>query len=92
MLAGALIPVSYARQNCDMPEEMRQDCVDLVITAIERFQGNYEVRATLARNVAASSPPTPCPLSALLRRRARRRAQRDWSRRPWIRSTTSLGW
>lgn len=32
-------------QNCDMPEEMRQDCVDLVITAIEKFQGNYEVRA-----------------------------------------------
>ena len=34
-----------AVQNCDMPEEMRQDCVDLVITAIEKFQGNYEVRA-----------------------------------------------
>jgi|TARA_B110001469_G_C9428186_1_gene217819 hypothetical protein len=31
-----------------MPEEMRQDCVDLVITAIERFAGtpqSYEVRS-----------------------------------------------
>ena len=48
------------RQNCDMPEEMRQDCVDLVITAIERFQGNYEVSvwATLARQ-AASPHPSP---------------------------------
>eukprot|EP00965_Chrysotila_dentata_P200802 6180187-Pleurochrysis_carterae.AAC.2 len=30
--------------NCDMNEEMRQDCVDLVITASERYQSNYEVR------------------------------------------------
>ena len=28
--------VRCARQNCDMPEEMRQDCVDLVITAYDR--------------------------------------------------------
>ena len=51
-----------ARQNCDMPEEMRQDCVDLVITAIERFQGNYEVRACGARSpcrLGFSSPPPP---------------------------------
>jgi hypothetical protein len=32
-------------QNCDMNEEMRQDCVDLVITACERYAGNFEVRA-----------------------------------------------
>ena len=34
-------------KNCDMNEEMRQDCVDLVITAIERFAGtpqSYEAR------------------------------------------------
>ena len=31
-------------QNCDMNEEMRQDCVDVVITACERFAGNFEVR------------------------------------------------
>lgn len=58
-----------ARQNCDMPEEMRQDCVDLVITAIERFQGNYEVRACGARSpcrLGFSSPP-PLPLSMVLR-------------------------
>ena len=30
-------------QNCDMNEEMRQDCVDVVITASERYQSNYEV-------------------------------------------------
>eukprot|EP00967_Tisochrysis_lutea_P125986 scaffold212300_cov41-Tisochrysis_lutea.AAC.3 len=30
-------------QNCDMNEEMRQDCVDLVITACERYAGNFEV-------------------------------------------------
>lgn len=28
-----------------MNEEMRQDCIELVITAIEKFQTNYEVRA-----------------------------------------------
>lgn len=33
------------RQNCDMNEEMRQDCVDLVITACERYAGNFEVRS-----------------------------------------------
>jgi len=27
-----------------MNEEMRQDCVDLVITACERYAGNFEVR------------------------------------------------
>jgi hypothetical protein len=30
-------------QNCDMNEEMRQDCIELVITAIEKYQTNYEV-------------------------------------------------
>ena len=43
---------SSARQNCDMPEEMRQDCVDLVITAIERFAGtpqSYESAARLVK-------------------------------------------
>ena len=34
------------RQNCDMHEEMRQDCVDLVITASEKYSTNYEVRAS----------------------------------------------
>ena len=44
--------ISSARQNCDMPEEMRQDCVDLVITAIERFAGtpqSYESAARLVK-------------------------------------------
>ena len=39
-------------KNCDMPEEMRQDCVDLVITAIERFAGtpqSYESAARLVK-------------------------------------------
>ena len=36
------------RQNCDMNEEMRTDCVDLVITAIERYANNYEVTASPA--------------------------------------------
>ena len=47
-LATPSITVRCARQNCDMPEEMRQDCVDLVITAIERFAGtpqSYEARS-----------------------------------------------
>ena len=48
-LATPSITVRCARQNCDMPEEMRQDCVDLVITAIERFQGNYESAARLVK-------------------------------------------
>ena len=34
-----------------MNEEMRTDCVDLVITAIERYANSYEV----------SSPPLPHP-------------------------------
>ena len=41
-------------QNCDMNEEMRTDCVDLVITAIERYANNYEVRAL-------PKPPPPFP-------------------------------
>ena len=48
-LATPSITVRCARQNCDMPEEMRQDCVDLVITAIERFAGtpqSYEARSS----------------------------------------------
>ena len=42
--ARTLIRARLRPQNCDMPEEMRSDCVDLVMTAVERFQGNYEVR------------------------------------------------
>ena len=48
-----------------MPEEMRQDCVDLVITAIERFQGNYEVAATpRATPASAGRSSSPCVLAA----------------------------
>jgi len=36
-------------KNCDMNEEMRQDCVDLVITASERYQSNYESAARLVK-------------------------------------------
>mmetsp|Transcript_8229 Transcript_8229/g.22914 ORF Transcript_8229/g.22914 Transcript_8229/m.22914 type:complete len:96 (+) Transcript_8229:342-629(+) len=36
-------------QNCDMNEEMRQDCVDLVITACERYAGNFEMAARLVK-------------------------------------------
>ena len=34
-------------QNCDMNEEMRTDCVENAITAIERYPNNYEVAALL---------------------------------------------
>ena len=44
------------RQNCDMNEEMRQDCVELVVTAAERFQHNFEERAT-HRGRRARLPP-----------------------------------
>ena len=37
-------PSTVRSQNCDMNEEMRTDCVDLVITAIERYANSYEVR------------------------------------------------
>ena len=36
-------------KNCDMNEEMRQDCVDLVITAIERYAGNFESASRLIK-------------------------------------------
>merc|ERR1712060_863581 len=36
-------------KNCDMNEEMRQDCVDLVITASERYQNNFEAAARLVK-------------------------------------------
>ena len=36
-------------KNCDMNEEMRQDCVDLVITATERYQSNYENAARMVK-------------------------------------------
>jgi hypothetical protein len=57
-LATPSITVRCARQNCDMPEEMRQDCVDLVITAIERFAGtpqSYEARSSAHAQRANSS-------------------------------------
>mmetsp|Transcript_16691 Transcript_16691/g.56087 ORF Transcript_16691/g.56087 Transcript_16691/m.56087 type:complete len:124 (-) Transcript_16691:249-620(-) len=36
-------------KNCDMSEEMRQDCIELVITAIEKFQTNYESACRLVK-------------------------------------------
>jgi len=42
--------MSYALvKNCDMNEEMRTDCVDLVITAIERYANSYESAARLVK-------------------------------------------
>ena len=52
-LATPSITVRCARQNCDMPEEMRQDCVDLVITATERYQSNYENAARMVKEANA---------------------------------------
>ncbi|EOD20447.1 hypothetical protein EMIHUDRAFT_208296 [Emiliania huxleyi CCMP1516] len=36
-------------RNCDMNDEMRQDSVDIVITACEKFQGDYEAAARLVK-------------------------------------------
>ena len=36
-------------KNCDMNEEMRQDCVDLVITASEKYSNNFEAAARLVK-------------------------------------------
>jgi len=36
-------------QNCDMTEEMRQECVDLVVTAIEKHVGNYDLAARMIK-------------------------------------------
>ena len=42
--------MSYALiKNCDMHEEMRQDCVDLVITASEKYSTNYEQASRLIK-------------------------------------------
>jgi len=52
--------MSYALvKNCDMNEEMRTDCVDLVITAIERYANSYEVpsASSATPSLAAAKPP-----------------------------------
>ena len=36
-------------KNCDMTEEMRQDCSDLVITAVEKHANNFEAAARLVK-------------------------------------------
>jgi dynein light chain 4 len=37
--------VSLTRQFCDMSEEVRSEAVDSVVTAIEKYPGNYEAAA-----------------------------------------------
>eukprot|EP00326_Haptolina_ericina_P014223 CAMPEP_0181204754 /NCGR_PEP_ID=MMETSP1096-20121128/20106_1 /TAXON_ID=156174 ORGANISM="Chrysochromulina ericina, Strain CCMP281" /NCGR_SAMPLE_ID=MMETSP1096 /ASSEMBLY_ACC=CAM_ASM_000453 /LENGTH=111 /DNA_ID=CAMNT_0023295479 /DNA_START=39 /DNA_END=374 /DNA_ORIENTATION=+ len=42
--------MSYALvKNCDMNEEMRTDCVENAITAIERYPNNYESAARFVK-------------------------------------------
>ena len=42
--------MSYALiKNCDMNEEMRSDAVDLVISATEKYQSNYELAARMIK-------------------------------------------
>jgi dynein light chain 4 len=36
-------------KNCDMNEEMRSDAVDLVISATEKYQSNYELAARMIK-------------------------------------------
>jgi hypothetical protein len=54
-------------QNCDMNEEMRQDCIELVITAIEKYQTNYEVRHATPRNATQRNADIAVPTEALAR-------------------------
>jgi hypothetical protein len=37
-------------KNCDMNEEMRSDAVDLVISATEKYQANYELAARMVKD------------------------------------------
>ena len=37
-------------KNCDMNEEMRSDAVDLVISAVEKYQANYELAARMVKD------------------------------------------
>ena len=36
-------------KNCDMNEEMRNEAVDLVSTAVEKYAGNYELAARMIK-------------------------------------------
>ena len=36
-------------KNCDMNEEMRSDAVDLVISATEKYQANYDAAAKMIK-------------------------------------------
>eukprot|EP00762_Andalucia_godoyi_P000688 ANDGO_05372.mRNA.1 Dynein light chain LC6 len=36
-------------QKSDMPEELRLDAIETVVTAIEKYPGNYEAAAKLAK-------------------------------------------
>ena len=41
-------------KNCDMNEEMRSDAVDLVISATEKYQANYELAARMVKDQVRS--------------------------------------
>merc|ERR1711988_58023 len=36
-------------KNCDMNEEMRQDCIEIVITGIEKYSQNLDVAARMVK-------------------------------------------
>ena len=93
-------------KNCDMNEEMRSDAVDLVISATEKYQANYEMAARMVKDQVrlrnVSHVPLACPvlLSLSLRERAStcplsplflsHRHRRSCALR-WTRSTTRTG-
>jgi hypothetical protein len=60
-----------AAQNCDMNEEMRSDCVDLTITAIERHAANYEAAARMVKEQMDKKYNENCKPSRPRQRRAR---------------------
>ena len=66
-------------QNCDMNEEMRLDCVDLVITATERYQSNYEACRDLSdTGLISSSVPSPTFLTSTVAPHLHHRMRHVW--------------
>ena len=52
-------------KNCDMNEEMRSDAVDLVISATEKHQANYELAARMVKDQVPCKRARP-PVQLLL--------------------------
>ena len=79
-------------KNCDMNEEMRSDAVDLVISAVEKYQTNYEMAARMVKDqVSAHLMQHWNTAAAYSMRHVTEQISSPCVLRRWTRSTTRPG-